>query len=384
MNRRRILAAGAAVALAGCVTYPDSDTDGEPPSGEELVRNAVETRRHMHDLEARRTMTVETEDETAERVERVARQPPAKQRIEVVESTDPDVPVGAVTVTNRATTWEYNPKTEVVDKQNHPNKVDTDRTRLVLENLLEEYRLSYEGTATVDGRTAHVVETKPPAEDVGPTIDLVVGDTTFVVPLRATADPEAMDVTRTVWIDDEYRYPIREQNTLTIDGETRHELTVTYEDLSIDTGLPPGTFTYEPPADATVETDGRDPAGVFESRTAAEEILPYELPEPDVPDSYVLDRITVVKRAENVGGTTATMWYNDPNVIARELYVAVREYQRFSPDVLEEIDLDGHTAYRRDGRIQSIFWTCGGLSHEVSSLTDDSPLLEIASSVGCP
>ncbi|WP_408958904.1 LolA family protein [Natrinema sp. 74] len=384
MNRRRILAAGAAVALAGCVSYPGSDD--EPPTSEGIVRDAIETRRHMHDLKARRTMTVETPAETVERVEQIARQPPAKQRIEVVESTDPDVPTGSVTVTNRATTWEYNPKTEVVNKQYHPNKVDTDRTRLVLETLLEDYRLSYEGTATVDGRTAHVIETKPPVDGIGPTIELVVGDTTYVMPVNLVQDRENLESGRTMWIDDEYRYPVKERTTIAVDGEVRHDLTVTYDHLEIDQGLPPGTFTYDPPKDATVETDGRKPAGVFESRSAAEEILPYDLPKPDVPDSYVLDRITVVERAPDVGGTTTTLWYNDPNVIARELYVAVRESQRFNPtaSTLEEIDLDGHTAYRRDGGIQSVFWTCGGLSHEVSSLTDDAPLLEIASSVGCP
>jgi len=380
MNRRRILAVGATVALAGCVSYPGRD---DPPSSEDLVRDAIETRRRMTDLQARRTMTVETPDETVERTERIARKPPAKQRIEVRESTDPDVPVGAVTVTNRATTWEYNPSTAIVDKQYHPNKVDTDRTRLVLESLLEESHLGYEGSETIDGRKAHVIETKPPTDDIGPAISLVVGETTFVVPLRATGDPDAMDVTRTVWIDDEYRYPIKERNTVSIDAETRHELTVTYEDLAIDTGLEPGTFTYEPPKDATVVPDGSKPKGVFESRAAATELTPYDLPEPDVPASYTLDRVTVVEKAERFG-TTTTLWYNDPNVVARELYVAVREVQRFNPDVLEAIEIDGHTAYRRDGGIQSVFWSCDDLNYEVSSLIDDTPLLEIASSIGCP
>ena len=380
MNRRRLLTVGATAALAGCVSYP-GDTD--PPSSEALVRDAIETRRHMTDLQARRIMTVETPDETVKRVAHIAHQPPAKQRIEVLESTDPDVPADAVTVTNRTTTWEYNPSTAVVDRQYHPNKTDTDRTRLVLESLLAESRLGYDGVDTVDGREAHVIETKPPVDDIGPAIDLVVGETTFVVPLQATGDPDAMDVSRTVWIDDEYRYPIKEQNTVSIDGETRHRLTVAYEDLAIDEGLEPGTFTYEPPNDATVVTDGRKPLGVFESRAAAEAVAPYDLPDPAVPEPYHLDRITVVEKAARFG-TTTTLWYNDPNVVARECYVAVREVQRFDPDALEEIQLDGHTAYRRDGRIQSVFWACDELNYEVSSLTDDTPLLEIASSIGCP
>ncbi|ELY52746.1 LolA family protein [Natronorubrum bangense] len=381
MNRRRVLAAGAVAALAGCVSYTADGDDS--PSSDELVQDAIETRKRMTDLTARRTMTVETPDETTERTEAVARQPPAKQRIEVLESTDPSVSGGSITVTNRAETWEYNPETETVDKQYHPNKVDTDRTRLVLEALLENNRLGYEGTATVDGRDAHIIETKPPVDDIGPTIDLVVGDTTFVVPLRATGDLEELDVSRTIWIDDEYRYPIKEENTISDDGETRHRVAVTYEELAIDTGLDPETFTYEPPADATVVTDGPEPEGVFETRVAAEEILPYSLPEPDVPDSYVLDRITVVTKGEGFG-TTTTLWYNDPNVIARELFVVVRNVQRFNPDALEETEIDGRTAYRRDGRIQSVFWVCEELNYEVSSLTDDTPLLEIAASIGCP
>ncbi|QLK25634.1 DUF2092 domain-containing protein [Natrinema zhouii] len=380
MNRRRLLATGAAVALAGCL----GDSGDGAPTGTDLVRDAIETRRHMRSLEAKRTVTAGAPEETVERVERIARRPPAEQRIEVLESTDSDVPVGSVTVTNRATTWAYNPSTEVVDKQYHPNKVDTDQTRLVLENLLE-YRLGYEGTETVDGREAHVVETKPPVDDIGPKVELVVGDTTYVMPVNIIRDLEKLDVSRTVWIDDEYRYPIKERNTMNEDGETRHELTVTYEDLSIDEGVAPETFTYDPPKGVTVVPDGREPEGVFERRRAAEAHLPYELPEPDVPDAYALDRITIIDREDEYGGTTAMLWYNDPNVVARELYVAVREFQRFSstsPDV-EEIEVDGNTAYRRDGRIQSIFWTCDDLSYEVSSLTDDTPLLEITASIGC-
>ncbi len=380
MNRRRILAAGAGVALAGCLSYPGSD---ESRSGAEIVRDAVDARRHMSDLRARRSVTIETPEETDERTERIAREPPAKQRIEVLESDDADVPVGSVTVTNRARTWEYNPATDVVDLQFHGTKVDTDRTLRVLESLLEEYRLGYAGTETVDGREAHVVETRPPLEDEGTSVDLVVGDTTYSVPLTPGELAE-LDVSRTIWIDDETRYPVKERNAVSDDGETLYAQTVTYEDLAIDEGIDEGTFTFQPPASAEVVTDGSKPAGIFRSRDAAADTVPYDLPDPDLPGAYVLDRITVVERADEYGGVTTTLWYNDPNVVARELFVVVREEARFNPDVLEKTAVDGRKAYYRDGRIQSFFWDCDDVSYEVSSLVTDDPLREITASIGCP
>ncbi|ELY70556.1 LolA family protein [Natrinema versiforme] len=379
MNRRRILAAGAAIGLAGCVSSPADDS----PSSADFVRDAIETRRHMTSLEARRTVTVQTPDDTAERTERVAREPPAKQRIEVLESTDPDVPADSVIVTNREVTWEYNPQTDVVDVQFHGSKVDADRTLQVLESLLAEYRLSYGGTATVDGREAHVVETRPPLDETGRRIDLVVGDTTYAVPL-SSGDLEDLDVSRTLWIDDEYRYPVKERNAVRDGEETRYDLTVTYEDLAIDADLEPKTFTYQPPADADVVTDGSEPAGIFDSIENAEDAVPYDLPDSDLPGAYLSDRITVVERADKYGGTTTTLWYDDPNVVARELFIVVREEPRFKPSLLEEVEIDGRTAYYRDGRIQSIFWDCGDVSYEVSSLVTDDPLREIAASIGCP
>lgn len=376
MKRRRVLAVGGSIALTGCVSYPDADQ----PSGEELVGEAIETRRGMTDLAARRITAVETPEETLERTERVVRRPPAEQRIEVLESTDPGAPVGSVTVTNRDRTWEYNPETEMVDLQFHGTKVDADRTLEVLETLREEYRLGYGGTDTVDGRDAHLLETRPPVDDTGPRIDVVVGETTYAVPLT-TADLEELNVVRRIWLDDEYRYPITERHEVSDDGETLYALTFTYEDLSIDEGVAPETFTFEPPPEAHVETDGREPDGLFDARGEAEANTPYGLPEPDVPDAYALDRITVV---EDRFGTTTTLWYDDPTVIARELYVRIREERRFRPDVLEEIEIDGRTAYYRDGRLQSVFRDCGDLNYEVTSLIEDDPLREIAASIACP
>lgn len=383
MNRRRMLAACVGAAAAGCVGYADEDG---PPDGETLLAEAIETRRGLESLAARRIVSIETPETDRERVERIHRCPPAAQRIEVLESTDPTIAEGAVTVTNRTTTWEYDPTAGVVDERFHPTKVDADRTLAVLESLQAEARVVREGTESVDGREAHVLETRPPVDDLEPRVDLVVGDTTYVIPLGSLDDLEELDAVRTVWIDDEYRYPVRERHALVGDDEQpRHEVTVTYEDLELDADLEPSRFEYEPPADATVVSDGPEPEGVFERRDAAAAVAPYDLPEPDVPEPFVLDRIVVVEKGDGFG-TTTKLWYDDPTVVARELYVAVRTNRRFEPDALEKTDLEfeGNPVYRRDGRIESLFWDCGELNYEVTCLTGDEPLGVVAASIGCP
>lgn len=394
MRRRRALTAGATLVLAGCISYPGSDTadaDGSVPTSADLLRDAIDTRRRLSDLAARRVVTIETPDDTVERTERVFREPPANRRIEVVDSSDPSEPAGSVAVATRTTTWEYDPETNVVETSHHPNKLNVgkDQTRLLLETLLDDYRLEYDGTEAVDGREAHVVEATPPAETSGATVELLVGDTVYAIDLSRVDDLDDVSVSRTVLIDDEYRYPIAERNAVRDgDGELLHRIATQYEALSIDEGIEPGTFTYEPPADAEVVTDGTAPEGVFDSLEAAADAAPYELPDPTVPDPYVLDRVTVVERSPDRG--TTTLWYTDPTVNGRELFVAVRETQRFDPDssTLEEISFDGITAYHQDGRLETVFWTCEeepSLSYRVASpaIDDLEPLLEIASSIGC-
>ncbi|TYT61386.1 LolA family protein [Natrialba swarupiae] len=382
MRRRRFLTATAGIGLAGCVTVPGA---GDDPSGEDLLKDAVETRTDLVDLAARRTLTAETPDDTSTRVERIRRRPPGERRMEVLESDDPATPPGTTIVRSRAVTWTYDPAVGDVRERHHPNRVVADGTRLALEALLAEYDLAYDGSETVDGRDAHRIEATPTSADLGRSIELLVGETVYAIPLEATDDElEDAAVSRTIWIDDEHRYPIRERDAVHDgDGTLFHRLTVTYEDLTIDEGLEPGTFTFTPPAEADLVTTGLEPEGIFDSPPEADAVTPYDLPDPEIPEPYDLDRITVVDKGADAG-TTTTFWYVTTDGRTRELYVACRDHQRFDPDALEEIEFDGHTAYRRDGRIESVFWACNGTNYEVSSPAGDVAVLDIASSIGCP
>lgn len=373
--RRRVLALGA-VALAGCLDRSEPDSD-------RLVQDALETRLAMTDLSARRTLTIETPEQTTERVEEVRERPPGEIRREVVDSTDDAAPEGSVVVRARNATWTYDPVTGDVVHRHHPNRVVADRTRMVLENLSEGTELSYEGTDTVDGREAHRISAESSGEGVRPAIILVIGNEELILTGDGynVAGTDEMTVTRTLWIDEGRRYPTAERTEVQLDGAVTHRIRLAYEDLVIDGGFDSEPFTFDPPPGAEVVTTGLEPEGIFESVAAAEANAPYDLPDPDVPERYGLDRITVV---ETGAGVTSTIWYVDTDAGGRELFVATRDHQRFDEDVLEEVDLDGLTAYRREGRIDSVFWACDGLTYEVSKPIGEAPIEEIAASIGCP
>ena len=376
MRRRKLITAGVTVALAGCLR------SNEPPASEDLIEEAIETRVQMDDLEATRVATIETPTETIERTEHVMTRPPARNRREVLESTDSGAPEGTISVQNPLLTWEYDPETEEVLERHHPNRLVDDRMRLVLESVLEKYDLAYGGTETVDGRETHVVEAKAGSDvDVGLSISLAVGETQYVIPLESPPDDvDELELTRTLWIDDGYRHPVKEQTVVT-DGDDTYSVSFAYEDLEIDTGLDDDVFTFDPPDDAEIKRRGTEPEDVFDSIEDAASAVPYDLPDPDVPEAYDLARVTVLERE---WGVTTTLWYADPERNGRELFVVVKEAKRFDKDALERVEFDGQTGYVRDGRIHSIFWSCNGLHYEVSDPRGEEPIVEIATSIGCP
>ena len=380
MHRRKLIALGAAVATAGCLGH------GATPDGEDLLADAVETRtRGIEDLRAIRRTTTETAGERTSRTERVFQRPPVAVRREVLESGDPSTPPGSVVVRNRGTRWEYDPEAGRVLKRYRPNRIVADRTRMVLEDMAEAGGLNYRGVETIDGRNAHAVEVVTDrGEGLRVSVNLTVGDERYVLPIRELSEAErsAAELHRTVWIDDEERYPIGERNTVEIDGEPYHDVTVRFEDLAIDAGIDDDRFRFDPPESATVVERGTEPTAVTEERARAREFVPYALPEPSVPDGYELDRITVIEREKEV---VTTLWYDDRSLPEREMYVQLRETRRFEKAPLEATTLEnGRTVYHRDGRIESAFWTCGGLSYEVSSPLFEAPVLDVAASIACP
>lgn len=187
-------------------------------------------------------------------------------------------------------------------------------------------------------------------------------------------------MTRTIYVTDGERYPVKERNVVTTEDTELHSLTAAFEEVTIDGDLDDGIFQYDPPADADVTVEGLEPERIYDSPSAAEAVAPYDLPSPDLPEPYELDRVTVVDMPER---TTTTLWYLDPAWTEREIYVSVRDEPRFNEDVLERVEINGREGFYRDGRVESVFWNCGGLSYEVSSPDVAEPVVEIAATIDC-
>lgn len=153
---------------------------------------------------------------------------------------------------------------------------------MVLEGLTTADSLEYRGVEPIDGRDAHAVEAVPDHDEgLQVSINLTVGDEKYILPVGdlSQAERSAAELRRTIWVDDRRRYPIGERNTVEIDGEAYHDLTVHFEELAINEGVRDARFRFDPPASATVAERGTEPTATTEHRKRARELVPYPLPE---------------------------------------------------------------------------------------------------------
>lgn len=151
----------------------------------------------------------------------------------------------------------------------------------------------------VNGHETHVVEMTPPENATAElSLDLQVGDAERRIPLYRAGDTSWVLAGETWWIDTETTYPVKQQLAWEDDdGTTVARATRVYEDL--ETGVTRGndTFSFDPPADAEVETSSGRDYEHFTDRDAAAAAVPFALPEPEL-SGFEL-RAVIVEDREN-------------------------------------------------------------------------------------
>ena len=212
--------------------------------------------------------------------------------------------------------------------------------------------LAYDGTETVDGREAYVVDIVP--EDEGS-----MGNVTM-------------------WIDSEWYYPLRTTTTIELDDETQ-TITSTYRNVTFNPDLAADTFRFDPPANATV-VEQTFTSDSFEARAGLDAATEMDLPQPEVPDSY---RFASGERFSNNGTVSATLQYTNGtanlSVIKRE-----RLDDPVGNDDGETVDLGGvEGTVDSFGDTTTVSWRCEEYAYTVLGPQSRGTLVWVARSVGC-
>ena len=131
------------------------------------------------------------------------------------------------------------------------------------------YTVSSPETTAVDGREAVVVKLAQPDR---------------------ISEPVA-NYTQTLWLDTEWYYPLK-QRTSWRQGGQRHVVTTTYRNVTFNPSVATEAFVFEPPAAATVKVAETPEQQTYESVAALRADANLTVPNPAIPDEFVLTRAT--------------------------------------------------------------------------------------------
>lgn len=223
---------------------------------------------------------------------------------------------------------------------------------------IEGYEVEYLGTDEVADRRAHGFR------------------------MTAVADA-AVDMNQTLWLDAEFYYPLRSEQTVTLDNQT-YEVSSHVEDVEFNADLPADTFDWTPPANATEETIDFD-VERFDSVDALAAAAPLSVPDPDLPEAYAFEsgRLT----GENVTQVTAEYGNGDGGTVTVSKLVNDQNESAggLGLDAGENVTVAGQNAtYLVTGQSSMVTWRCGDVQYSVlSTALDREELLAAAESVAC-
>lgn len=277
------------------------------------------------------------------------------------EYVSPEPMNGTVLVSNGSTMWMYNATENEVRKTDIPQlgaQGATPDYGKVVDNILENYDVSYEGSEKVGDRSTHVLALTPKENS---SLSNVIEE-------------------MTIWFDKETWFPVKRHSVASFDNESI-ETTMTYSNLTFDADVPAGTFEFEPPADAeVVETEMPD---TYEHDTVkqADANVSFDVTEPgEIPDDYELE---TVRTTFMDGNATASLTYqNESGTLS--VSQSNRTAAAAGTDDGESVTVgDTEGTYDEFGSTGIVTWSCDGTSYTVSGSLPKSELLAVADSLAC-
>ena len=340
----------AAVLFTGCVDHVSEMTADQIATRMEAKQESIE------DFSATMVMTTSFGGETETMRAKIMTKQPDKSRFEYIE---PAELAGMVMVTNGSTMWRYDPARNRVTKmelrETECGPFDMDYTEII-RSLLNETDLSYEGTESVNGRSAYVLNITP-------------GDETELV----------QDISNTrVWIDCE-NWMLLGMEMYDPDGNLA--VKAEYRDITFNTGIPDSEFIFEVPEDAVVvEESFEDRIPQEMTLEEARNHLSFDLKTPSyLPDGCEFDHAVVFGK-----NRVSLMYTNGSELLQISEWVS-DAVDHIEPEIEnpEVVSING-----TDREFGSVFgintlrWSVDGIEYSLSGTITKEEMLRVAESAG--
>lgn len=358
VSRKPLLAFGIVVLLiAGSVgsyagpTLQES-TDEKTLSEETIEEHALNNNTTVDSVTGTMVMKIETGEKTKTIKAKVWQEQQKKFRIKYISGPRE----GAVMVYNGSAIILYNEDTNTVRRLqlSEGKKGTLQQLARMFQNLSGQYTAEYKGQATVSGRETYVVSVQPPED--GPLADAVKN--------------------QTVWLDQENWFPIKQKTSMQIGNQTM-TMTITYTNLSYNVSISDEKFTFEPPENATVKNVDIPDAKTYSSIENAESAVNISIHEPDVPDEYSVQGVSVTKA--NNATTVAIIYQSDSDTL-----VFTQSTMNKKTTGGEDVSIGSFTgSYRTLGEMSNLQWSDDEFSYSLVGDLPKSSLTDIAESLYC-
>jgi len=349
------LALAALVVLSGCSAVPLSPDD---VSAKEIGRQAQQKYESIDNFHGTVTTSITSPDTNRTITSEVWKRPNSNEmRYEYVS---PASMSDTVMVSNGSVTWSYN-GTENTVRRTELSGVGSASTApnysRVLQNVFDRYEVDYEGSESVGDRDAYVIELTPKNES-------------------STGAIEEW----TLWIDKDRWFPVKSKTESSFDNRSM-TTTTTYTNLTFDTEVPDGTFEFEPPANATVETNEVPEIRGYDSVSEADANVSFDVTEPSqLPDGFELTR-AMVSNSSDAESVTLTYENDSGSLVVRQ---STQSTQSTQVDADETVTVNGHeAAVSTYEDTTSLAWTCDGRTYSVTGELSTDRLADVGSSLDC-
>ncbi|WP_128476990.1 outer membrane lipoprotein-sorting protein [Halorussus pelagicus] len=275
------------------------------------------------------------------------------------EYSAPESMNGTILVSNGSTMWMYNGTDNTVRKSNLSGFGAQNATpdyESIIDNFLENYNVSYEGTESVSDRSAYVLS---------------------LTPKNDSSTAQFTDE-MTLWIDKETWFPVKRHSVSSFNNETI-ETTMTFTNLTVDADVPDDTFEFDPPSDAEVVENEMPDLHEHDTVAQADANVSFDVTAPErVPDGYELETVRTTFMGDNA---TASLTYQNGT---DKLSVTQSNRTATIDGDDETVAIGDHDgSYAEYGSTGILRWNCDGKSYSVAGSLPKSELVTIAESIRC-